>query len=231
MRASAHQQRQVGERAKAPVTDQDVPQLEVRVKELDMSHSLYTRWLQLGSQAERPRPSRSEFDLLPHALSPRPHELGSSPRRTSTHWGTSSSPGAARCSPTLNAAATPLTPPSGGSSPSCCRIILWSRSQPIFNENVGSRPRECGSFREMNPPASLSATELFSWPEDTPDRHGCRGRTRRCVGDRLPKRDHRWAIPSVHRRAEPQCRLIGSIPKTDIAGRSKHGGVAAVSQP
>jgi hypothetical protein len=76
MRASAHQQRQVGERAKAPVTDQDVPQLEVRVKELDMSHSLYTRWLQLGSQAERPRPSRSEFDLLPHALSPRPHELG-----------------------------------------------------------------------------------------------------------------------------------------------------------
>ena len=72
--------------------------------------------------------ARSQPDLLPAHLHPRPGGLVVSARKTSTPCASTSSPAAGRSSPTPPAAARPSTPPFAGSSPSCSPTTRWSRS-------------------------------------------------------------------------------------------------------
>ena len=110
---------------------------------------------------ERPVSARSQPDLLPADLYPRPGCACRSPRKTSTPCAGTSSPGAARSSPTPPAAARPSTPPSAGSSPSCSPTTRWSRSPattsstPIkVGADLSRRPVHQGGRRRPRLPAA-----------------------------------------------------------------------------
>ena len=99
--------------------------------------------LRRRDQPQGALPPRPEPGQLPAGLHPRPRRAVVRRRRTWTPSGGTSSPAAARSSPTPPAAARPSTPPSAGSSPSCSpttRSVPIPRDDELYSTQGRLRP-------------------------------------------------------------------------------------------
>ncbi len=138
--------------------------------------------------SERPVPARSQPGLLPPDLHPRPRGPVVFARKISTPCASTSSPAAARSSPTRPAAARPSTPLSAGSSPSCFPTTRWCP----FPRTTSSTPtRSVPTCRDVQYTKGAGGGRGFPAARRRQDQ--------RPLGDHLLQVRHRLRTRAAHR--------------------------------